>query len=231
LCWVAGCGQAARSLRQMVSVRWRLTEQCAVQTWVLMRYLIVGLYVGAATVGIFAAWYLLPSLFGIAITADGHSTVTWHQLTNFDKCASWPNFRPAMSYTVAGGGEVSWSHPCDYFGAAGKAKASTLSLTVLVAIEMFNALNALSEDSSLLRVPPWKNPWLLVAIVLSFSLHCLIMYVPVLASVFSIVPLTVDEWLLVVAFAAPVVLIDEVLKQVGRWIMNPVQAGPKEKVA
>jgi P-type Ca2+ transporter type 2C len=202
-----------------------------VQTWVLMRYLIVGLYVGVATVGIFAAWYLLPSLFGIPITADGHSNVTWYQLTNFDKCESWaPYFSPSMSYTIAGGGKVSWTDPCDYFRAVGKAKASTLSLTVLVAIEMFNALNALSEDSSLLRVPPWKNPWLLVAIALSFSLHCLIMYVPMLASVFSIVPLTFDEWLLVVAFALPVVLIDEVLKKIGRLIVNPVQ-GQKEKVA
>lgn len=30
---------------------------------------------------------------------------------------------------------VSWDHPCDYFS-VGKAKASTLSLSVLVAIEM-----------------------------------------------------------------------------------------------
>ena len=34
--------------------------------------------------------------------------------------------------------------PCGYFD-EGKMKACTLSLTVLVAIEMFNALNALSE--------------------------------------------------------------------------------------
>jgi Ca2+-transporting ATPase len=64
-----------------------------------------------------------------------------------------------------------------------QAKASTLSLSVLVLIEMLNALNALSEDSSLLTMPPWANPWLLVAIVVSISLHCLILYVPFMCEV------------------------------------------------
>ena len=46
----------------------------------------------------------------------------------------------------AGGRTFTFDDPCDYF-TYGKAKASTLSLSVLVAIEMFNALNALSEVS------------------------------------------------------------------------------------
>ena len=46
----------------------------------------------------------------------------------------------------AGGRTFAFDDPCDYF-TYGKAKASTLSLSVLVAIEMFNALNALSEVS------------------------------------------------------------------------------------
>jgi Ca2+-transporting ATPase len=106
-------------------------------------------------------------------------------------------------------------NPCNYF-IDGKVKAATLSLTVLVTIEMFNALNALSEDGSLLTMPPWVNPWLLVAMALSFGLHILILYVPALASIFSIAPLTLKDWYLVLAFSFPVILLDEVLKLFGR---------------
>ncbi|GMI94671.1 ARABIDOPSIS THALIANA ER-TYPE CA2+-ATPASE 1, ER-type Ca2+-ATPase 1 [Hibiscus trionum] len=105
--------------------------------------------------------------------------------------------------------------PCDYFQSV-KIKASTLSLSVLVTIEMFNSLNALSEDGSLLTMPPWVNPWLLLAMSVSFGLHFLIMYVPFLARVFGIVPLSTNEWLLVIVVAFPVILIDELLKFIGR---------------
>lgn len=80
--------------------------------------------------------------------------------------------------------------------------------------------SAARQDNSLLQMPPWSNPWLLAAMALSFGLHFLILYVPALASVFSIVPLSVNEWALVVLFAAPVVLIDEVLKFFGRHYVH-----------
>ena len=79
---------------------------------------------------------------------------------------------------------------------------------------------AARQDNSLLQMPPWSNPWLLAAMALSFGLHFVILYVPALASVFSIVPLSLNEWALVVLFAAPVVLIDEVLKFFGRHYVH-----------
>ena len=222
--------------------------------WVYARYFVVGAYVGFATVGAFAAWFLCDSFLGLPLGADGHSTVTWRQLTRWEECATWKDFRPALSYSVAGGGTVNFSSPCEYF-TVGKIKASTLSLSVLVAIEvrlqwwwcccvvvglvlllsaffcweerrcvlwrrhavaaahtycgpthpsttlttststststttrqqtsktkhtqrrqMFNAFNALSEDNSLLTMPPWANPWLAVATCVSLGLHCLIL--------------------------------------------------------
>ena len=151
---------------------------------------------------------------GIDLSGDGHSLVSYSQLANWDQCPSWEGF--TVSPFMAGDQVFSFdSDPCDYFR-SGKIKASTLSLSVLVAIEMFNSLNALSEDGSLLTMPPWVNPWLLLAMSVSFGLHFLILYVPFLAQIFGIVPLSLNEWLLVLAVALPVILIDEILKFVGR---------------
>jgi Ca2+-transporting ATPase len=50
----------------------------------------------------------------------------------------------------------------------------------------------------------------------SFGSHFVIMYIPQLAEIFSIVPLDFNEWMLVLLCAAPVCLIDEVLKVFGR---------------
>lgn len=81
---------------------------------------------------------------------------------------------------------------------------------------MLNALNALSEDNSLVVIPPWVNLWLLLAIAASILCHVFILYVPVMNSIFGITPLSLQEWGMVVGFSIPVILIDEVLKIFGR---------------
>ena len=55
-------------------------------------------------------------------------------------------------------------------------RATTMSLSILVTVEMFNAMNSLSENESLLRLPVWKNPYLVAAVALSMALHFAILY-------------------------------------------------------
>lgn len=182
----------------------RRSDDSLISGWVLFRYMVIGIYVGFATVGIFVYWYLF------AQTDDGHSLVTWNELSHWSECPSWKGFHPnnfdGFDFT---------NNPCEYF-TKGKVKASTLSLSVLVIIEMLNALNALSEDNSIFVVTPLTNPYLILAILFSTLLHMMILYVPFLNSVFGVAPLSLYEWGLVLAFSVPVILVDEVLKFFGR---------------
>ncbi|KAK4267034.1 hypothetical protein QN277_023877 [Acacia crassicarpa] len=203
----------------------RKTDEPLINKWVLFRYLVIGSYVGMATVGIFVLWYTQASFLGIDLASDGHTIIEFSQLRNWGECRSWSNFT-ASPFEVSGGRLITFSNPCDYFS-VGKVKAMTLSLSVLVAIEMFNAFNALSEENSLYEMPPWRNPWLLVATAVSLGLHFLILHVPFLANVFGVVPLSLKEWFLVILVAFPVIFVDEVLKLVARW----TRKARKEKTA
>lgn len=91
-------------------------------------------------------------------------------------------------------------------------KATTMSLSILVVVEMFNAINSLSENESLLTFPLWNNMYLVFSIALSMLLHFMILYVPFFTVLFSITPLNFEEWKWVLIISAPVILIDELLK-------------------
>ena len=124
----------------------RRSDDQLISKWTFIRFMVIGIYVGIATVGVFIYWYLYAS------NEDGHTHVTWNQLSNWSECPSWTGF------TANNFGGLDFSkNPCEYF-TKGKVKASTLSLSVLVVIEMLNAMNALSEDNSLLVIPPLGQP-------------------------------------------------------------------------
>jgi len=192
----------------------RKKDESLISAWSYVRYLIVGLYVGFAVVGIFIYWYLYDH------AADGHTLVTMKQLMGWGDCKNWKDFATPKSYM----GMSFEADRCSYFS-VGKVKASTLSLTVLVVIEMLNAFNAISEDGSLCHMPPWCNPWLLLMTAFSIGVHMLILYIPVFTSIFGVVPLDVHDWVLVMAFSSPVILIDEILKFFGRQYLAKEVAG------
>ena len=183
----------------------RRSDDNLISGWVFFRYMVIGIYVGFATVGIFVYWYTMHN------SVDGHTLVTLHQLSHWSECPNWTDFK--VNNFIEG--MDLQSNPCDYF-TKGKVKASTLSLSVLVMIEMFNAYNAISEDNSLLVITPFVNPYLIAATFSSTILHVMIVYVPFFNDVFSIHAMSLQEWLLVLAFALPVILVDEVLKFFGR---------------
>ena len=83
-------------------------------------------------------------------------------------------------------------------------------------IEMLNALNALSDEASLLEIGLLANPLLLVAISGSVLFHCVICYIPFLERIFATIELTRNDWILVFLWSLPVILLDEILKIIAR---------------
>ncbi|KAL0369740.1 UNVERIFIED_CONTAM: Calcium-transporting ATPase 4, endoplasmic reticulum-type [Sesamum angustifolium] len=132
----------------------RRSDDSLISPWILFRYMVIGSYVGLATVGVFIIWYTQSSFLGIDLSEDGHSLVKYSQLAKWGQCQTWQNF--SASPFTAGDQVFKFDNPCDYFQ-TGKIKAMTLSLSVLVAIEMFNSLNALSEDGSSFQCPPGQT--------------------------------------------------------------------------
>uniref|UniRef100_A0A8C7M744 Calcium-transporting ATPase n=1 Tax=Oncorhynchus kisutch TaxID=8019 RepID=A0A8C7M744_ONCKI len=171
----------------------RSPKEPLISRWLFCRYLIVGCYVGAATVGAAAWWFM---------AAHDGPKLSFYQLSHYLQCGE-------------GHGEFAGVQ-CSVFESP---YPMTMALSVLVTIEMCNALNSLSENQSLLKMPPWSNPWLVGAICLSMALHFLILYVDPLPVVFQIRPLSWPQWVVVLKMSLPVIFMDEALKFLARnWI-------------
>ncbi|KAG4200433.1 hypothetical protein ERO13_A05G210900v2 [Gossypium hirsutum] len=161
----------------------RKVSEAVVSGWLFFRYLVIGAYVGLATVAGFIWWF---------IYSETGPKLPYTELMNFDTC-------PTRETT----------YPCSIFE---DRHPSTVAMTVLVVVEMFNALNNLSENQSLLVIPPWSNLWLVASIILTMLLHILILYVPPLSTLFSVTSLSWNEWAVILYLSFPVIIIDEVLK-------------------
>jgi hypothetical protein len=116
------------------------------------RYVIIGTYVGVVTAAGFVWWFLVY---------EGGPQMSWHDLRHSQACS---DADPAAA--------AARGYMCEVFE---NRRPSTVAMSVLVVVEMFNALNAISENGSLLTQPPWRNWWLVGAIVISMLLHCAIL--------------------------------------------------------
>ncbi|EGD75576.1 ATPase [Salpingoeca rosetta] len=188
----------------------RSSQDQLISGWLFFRYMAVGIYVGAATVASTVWWYMFY---------EEGPQFTWSQVTGFKSCTAenWES-------TFLGQNNAFLEEGCNTFK---DDRPMTMALSVLVVIELLNALNSVSEDQSLLVMPPWRNMLLIAADLLSLGLHFMILYVPFMASLFQLTPLTWYEWQWVLIFSVPVLFLDEILKFVSR--MSDKQHAKKPK--
>ncbi|NLG85782.1 MAG: calcium-translocating P-type ATPase, SERCA-type [Firmicutes bacterium] len=94
--------------------------------------------------------------------------------------------------------------------------ARTLAFTVLVLQQLFHVLACRSETQSVFAIGLWSNPYLLLAVVVSLGLQMMVIYHPFMQNLFATVPLTVEEWALLLLVAGFRLLIQGILWAL-RW--------------
>ncbi|EKX34453.1 hypothetical protein GUITHDRAFT_158817 [Guillardia theta CCMP2712] len=169
----------------------RKRDEQLLSAWILVRYVVIGAYVGIACILGFIWWQT---------TYEHGPKMQFAQLRDHLQCHD-KNFKFANGFDC---------HVME------DKRPKTVSLSILVVVEMFNALNAISENESLLMMPPWVNPWLLATILLSMTQHFIILAVPQFRTIFQVAHLNQEEWTMVVLLSFPVILLDEVMKMISR---------------
>lgn len=100
----------------------------------------------------------------------------------------------------------------DMYAAEGFSKASTVALTTLAVFQWFNAWNCRAEKESLFALNPFSNIYLIGATGVVIILQMLAVYNPFLQGILHTVPLSLEDWLVIVPVAASIVLVEELRK-------------------
>ena len=108
------------------------------------------------------------------------------------------------------------SMPGGYIAGAGDVRyGQTMAFTTLMLFQLFNVLNARSDDDSAF-VHLFGNGWLWAAMGGSVALQVLVVYVPFLQRAFGTTALSGGDWLLCVAVASSVLWLREADKAIAR---------------
>jgi Ca2+-transporting ATPase len=100
-------------------------------------------------------------------------------------------------------------------GAGTMPYAQTMAFTTLMMFQLFNVLNARSDDHSAFS-QLFQNHWLWGAIVLSLALQMAVIYIPFLQRAFTTTSLSAWDWLACAAVASSVLWLREVSKVIHR---------------
>lgn len=89
--------------------------------------------------------------------------------------------------------------------------ANSVFFAGLITFRLFNAINCRSLTISVFKLGLFTNPWLILAISSSFLLMLLVIYTP-LNIFFKVVPLGLEEWLIIFLLGFSILAVNEIRK-------------------
>ncbi len=106
-------------------------------------------------------------------------------------------------------------------------KAKTMSLVVLAVFQWLNAWNCRSENKSVFTINPLNNKFLVAATATVIILQLLAVYNPFMQKILQTTPIGIYDWILCVAVALSIVVIEEIRKLVYGAIKNKISVSKK----
>jgi Ca2+-transporting ATPase len=92
--------------------------------------------------------------------------------------------------------------------------AETMAFVTLSLAQVFRAVSSRSEHYPILKVGLFSNKWMNLAVATSVIVIFLVVYVPFLNQPFDTIPLTINQWALVL----PLALMPSIIGEVSKWI-------------
>lgn len=99
-------------------------------------------------------------------------------------------------------------------------KAWTISLTTLAVFQWFNAWNCRHESKSIFQLSPFSNKFLIGATAIVISLQLIAVYVPFMQKILHTTSLNISEWVMIIAVASSIVVVEEIRKMVHRYMLR-----------
>jgi magnesium-transporting ATPase (P-type) len=90
--------------------------------------------------------------------------------------------------------------------------ARDIILLLMVFMQNFHTFNARSERVSTFKVPLKRNIILVFGVLAAQGIHILCMHIPFMQNILRIEPITLNEWLFILALALPILFAMELLK-------------------
>ncbi|MDK2901465.1 MAG: P-type Ca2+ transporter type [Thermosediminibacterales bacterium] len=90
--------------------------------------------------------------------------------------------------------------------------ARTFAFATLITSELFRAQTARSENIPLFKLGLFTNKYMFWGTLLSFVMMLIVMYIPFISNVFKTVPLTLNQWLIIVGFSLLPAIVAEITK-------------------
>lgn len=106
-----------------------------------------------------------------------------------------------------------WSHLLNNLH-YGEAEARNIILLLMVLLQNFHVLNCRSERTSVFSIPFSNNHFVWISIIVAQGIHILSMHIPFMQNLLNVEPVSLSEWLKLLATASIILVVMELYKKV-----------------